>query len=72
MRPLVPFPGLPSPGMGMRAVKIVEYFKVKFDVNGLSIDHRYARILAQLIPHVGVVPITPPYMAETFVLLKGL
>ena len=49
-----------------------EFFKVRFDLIYLQIELRYARILSQPVPHVGVVPIIPPYMAATIVLLKGL
>ena len=49
-----------------------ELFKVRFSLIYLQIEPRYARILAQLVPHVGVVPTIPPYMAATIVLIKGL
>ena len=48
-----------------------EFFKVRFDLICLQIEPRYARILAQPVPHVGVVPIISPYMAATIVLIKG-
>jgi len=48
-----------------------EFFKVRFDLIYLQIEPRYARILAQPVPHIGVVPIIPPYMAVIIVLIKG-
>lgn len=49
-----------------------EFFKVVFDLIGLSIISRCARIHAHKIPHVGAVPDFPPYVAATYVLIKGL
>jgi hypothetical protein len=67
-----PLPGIAFPWDGDEgSSSIIEYFKVRFELSGLSIEHRYARIHAQQIPHVGVFPITSPYMAATSVLLKG-
>jgi len=53
-------------------LRIDENFKVRIDLIYLQIEPRYARIFAQPVPHVGVVPIIPPYMAATIVLIKGL
>lgn len=72
MRTLVPFPGLPSPGRGMSGVIFQQYFKIRVGLISLPNDPWYARIFAQQVPHLGVIPKQPPYMAATNVLITGL
>ena len=50
----------------------MQYFKIRDALISLSNDPWYARIFVHPVPHVGVIPIEPPYVAATNVLLTGL